>query len=176
MKWMLLSVGAGVVGFGMGVVACGSLAESGNDGGTPESQFPRSDSSPPDLDSSEGNDGNSGDDMSNAINNGAGCHKIAGSGSSKVCAYSSATSDAGCTSGATLGTCPSAGLYGCCLVSPTGEGGEADDGGGATTATCYYSPDAGAMGGMSAIDNCQFSGYQGLPYQWITTPPMPASP
>jgi hypothetical protein len=175
MKWMFLSVGAGVVGFGIGVAACGSVAESGNDGGPPESESPLRDSAPTDLDSSS--DGDSGDDVSNANNNGAGCHTIAGSGSSKVCMYSaSSSSDAGCASGATLGSCPSAGLYGCCLVSPAGDdGGEVDgevDGGGATTtATCYYSPDAGAMGGMSALDSCQFGGYQGLPYQWIVMAP-----
>jgi hypothetical protein len=170
MKWMFLSVGAGVAGFGIGVAACGSVAESGNDGGAPESESPLSDSAPPDFDSSS--DGNSGDDVSKANNNdGAGCHTIAGGGSSKVCTYSaSPDSDAGCASGATLGSCPSAGLYGCCLVSPAGDGGDVD-GGTTTTATCYYSPDAGAMGGMSAIDSCQFAGYQGLPYQWIVMAP-----
>jgi hypothetical protein len=171
MKWKLLSVGAGVVGFGMGVAACGSIA-AGSDGGAPESQSPRSDSAPTDLDSSDGNDGNSGDDVSNASDEGTGCYAIAGSGSSKVCMYSSSSaSDAGCASGATLGSCPSAGIYGCCLVSPAGDSGEVDGGGATTTATCYYSPKSGAVGGMSALENCDFGGYQGLPYQWVMTPP-----
>jgi Arylsulfotransferase (ASST) len=95
---------------------------------------------------------------------GAGCCAISGSGSDAVCTYSSSTAADGCAiaDGGTAGSCPSTGLYGCCVETIAGDGG-----GQVLDATCYYS----ATTGQPAASECAFEAYQGLPYDWQTFAP-----
>jgi len=94
-----------------------------------------------------------------------GCHVLSGSGSSLECQYrSSSASGFTCTSfaGSTPGSCPAAGLYGCCVDTPT-----VDGGGSSVSATCYYS----ATAGQPASSQCAFEAYQALTYDWQTYAP-----
>ncbi len=105
--------------------------------------------------------GNEGGDASNAA---VACHTVSGSDSTQQCAYSSSTAPGfTCASspGAVAGTCPSSGLYGCCLETSTADGDQA------VTATCYYA----ASTGQGASSECSLEAYQGMPYRWQTTPP-----
>jgi hypothetical protein len=95
---------------------------------------------------------------------GAGCYTLTSSASTEECAFSScAVSGSSCAAlpGSTFGSCPSSGLYGCCVQTRIAEGGE-----NCLLATCYYS-DAGRI----PMSNCEANGYMGLPYVWELTSP-----
>jgi hypothetical protein len=94
---------------------------------------------------------------------GAGCYAVSGSGATQQCSYSSSVAaDAGCPiAGGSPGSCPSSGLYGCCVEVLSG------DGGGQVTATCYYS----STTGQPAASQCAFEAYEGQPYDWQTFAP-----
>lgn len=81
-----------------------------------------------------------------------GCHVLMGSGASQTCAWDTST-ESGFSCGAeTPGSCPSAGLAGCCLAM--GASGESAD--------CYYS----ASSAQTGMDDCDGSGGT-----WQTTVP-----
>ena len=86
-----------------------------------------------------------------------GCHVT--SSMSNECSYRSTCS---VDAGSVPGSCPAAGLFGCCVEMRTVDGG-AD----ALAATCYYSADAG----QPASSQCDLEAYQGMPYVWQTYPP-----
>jgi hypothetical protein len=93
-----------------------------------------------------------------------GCQTISGSGSTEQCSYSSSTAPGfACASvpGSTAGSCPSSGLYGCCVQTSTNDGAQA------IAATCYYD----ASTGQPAYAQCSLEAYQGMPYRWQTSPP-----
>jgi hypothetical protein len=93
---------------------------------------------------------------------GMGCHAISGSGASEQCSFSSPSpSPCGSDGGSTTGSCPSTGLYGCCVETVSTDGGQG------VVATCYYS----AATGQPASSQCAFEAYQGLPYTWQTQAP-----
>jgi hypothetical protein len=84
------------------------------------------------------------------------CYEIFTSGS-QVCAYSYSNAPGfKCTGGLMPGSCPSSGLFGCCVI--TGK----DAGATSVAAVCYYSPDSGAIS-MSACT--------GSDEKWQTTSP-----
>jgi hypothetical protein len=96
---------------------------------------------------------------------GEGCHNVTGTGAARQCSFSSSTAEGfACASlaGSTSGSCPSPGLYGCCVEVQTADGGAE-----ATTATCYYSSTEGA----DASAGCAFDAYQGMPVVWQTSAP-----
>lgn len=98
-----------------------------------------------------------GDDGTDA---GVGCYSISGNGSARQCSYSSATAGGlACSSlaGSVAGSCPSSGLYGCCVATTPSDGG-----GPVTTATCYYSSTVG----QPASSSCELQAYEGMPYEW----------
>jgi hypothetical protein len=75
------------------------------------------------------------------------CFQTFGSGGSELCGYSSSTMPGyKCPGGFSPGTCPSSGLFGCCVDTSM------DAGVTAVGAVCYYSADAGttAMGVCSS--------------------------
>jgi hypothetical protein len=69
-----------------------------------------------------------------------GCFKATGSGSSEVCIeYNSTVPDFSCSDdGAASGSCPTAGLFGCCTVSSTSGSYST------SVASCYYDSTSGA--------------------------------
>jgi len=80
--------------------------------------------------------------------------------STQTCSYgSTACGTASCGGDASLGTCPSADLYGCCLTMGSC--------GLATAAICYYDAEAG----LPAAQSCQYEGYSGSHVVWQTAPP-----
>ncbi|MGD0525908.1 MAG: hypothetical protein ABSE49_12235, partial [Polyangiaceae bacterium] len=111
--------------------------------------------------SAGGSDAGAGDEATAATDgSGPGCHAISGSGAGEQCSYSSAGS---CPlAGALPGSCPSAGLYGCC-VQAIGR----DGGGSSLEATCYYS----STTGQPAASQCAFESYEGMPFDWQTDAP-----
>lgn len=105
-----------------------------------------------------------GDEGGAASSGPVACYALSGSGSTQQCGYSSSTAPGfACASipGAVAGTCPSSGLYGCCLQTSANGGDQA------VTATCYYA----ASTGQEASSECNLEAYQGMPYRWQTTPP-----
>ncbi len=90
---------------------------------------------------------------------GTGCQVVSGSGSTRQCSYSSSCSSLAM---ATPGSCPSSGLYGCCVETQPADGGAES-----ITATCYYS----SAGAEDASAGCEFEAYQGMPYVWQTSAP-----
>jgi hypothetical protein len=95
---------------------------------------------------------------------GTGCFAVSGSAGSQQCAsWSSSAAGQPCPiAGGSPGSCPSSGLYGCCVETL-----EADGGGQVVNATCYYS----AATGQPASSQCAFEAYQGQPYDWQTAAP-----
>jgi hypothetical protein len=66
--------------------------------------------------------------------NSAGCHKVTGLGPAEDCNYqSSAAPGASCPNGYKPGSCPTKGVYGCCVDTASSQ----------TFASCYYSSSAG---------------------------------
>ena len=105
-----------------------------------------------------------GDEGGAASSGPVACYALSGSESTQQCGYSSSTAPGfACASipGAVAGTCPSSGLYGCCLQTSANGGDQA------VTATCYYA----ASTGQEASSECNLEAYQGMPYRWQTTPP-----
>ena len=103
-------------------------------------------------------------DASEAGSPATGCYTSSGAGSTKVCRYTlQTTAGYRCPSdaGATLGSCPSSGLQGCCVETLTGDGGATE------SAVCYYD----ATAAQSAAMQCSFEAYQGMPYNWQTAAP-----
>jgi hypothetical protein len=91
---------------------------------------------------------------------GAGCSVLSGSGASQECTYSASPT---CSiQGGAPGSCPAAGLYGCCVDVLDTDAGEHVVG-----ATCYYS----ASAGQPAASQCAFDAYEGMPYEWQTHAP-----
>jgi hypothetical protein len=94
-----------------------------------------------------------------------GCSIVSGASANAQCTYT-ATAAAGfsCASvaGSTAGSCPSPGIYGCCVETLP-----ADGGGQTLSATCYYS---GATG-QPASEQCDLQAYLGQPYDWQTYAP-----
>jgi hypothetical protein len=90
------------------------------------------------------------------------CSKRMGSGAKQTC-QSIGPAGPGflCPSGYSLGPCPSADLYGCCVETTSGDGGPTHH------ATCYYSSSLD----KSAYTNCITQDYDGLPYAWQGCPP-----
>jgi hypothetical protein len=153
MKWVLWSVGAGVVALGL-VVSCsdsnGGLGP-GKDSGGPDGRSPdgRSPVDSAALDSGAldagSTDTGSGDGDANVA---TGCYTVRGSGSAKICEFASSRPEAGCSridAGFKAGSCPPADLLGCCVYAPPSDGGDAGDGG-AFKAICYYGADAETTG------------------------------
>jgi hypothetical protein len=64
--------------------------------------------------------------------------------------------------GSTAGSCPSSGLYGCCVDALAADGGVQS-----LSATCYYSE---ALG-QPAAEQCDLQAYLGQPYDWQTYAP-----
>jgi hypothetical protein len=168
---------------GLGLVGCGSgSASNGDDGGGRDGSSladgsmqddARSktdgskDGTTPDGTAKDGSsDGSKGDggisdapvgDAPFDATGGVQCYEVFGSGSGETCGYSYSNEPGFmCTGGLTPGTCPSAGLFGCC-VDITSSGGTTS-----VAAVCYYSPDSGTIS-MSA---CTSPGEK-----WETTSP-----
>jgi hypothetical protein len=94
-----------------------------------------------------------------------GCSTVSGSGAGQQCSYASSTASAfSCASvaGSTAGSCPSSGLYGCCVETFAADGGAQS-----RAATCYYS----AALGQPAAEQCDLQAYAGQPYDWQTYAP-----
>jgi hypothetical protein len=90
---------------------------------------------------------------------GGGCSKTTTAGTVKVCdSYSSNVPDFECSSepGFASGSCPSSGLFGCC-VTTTSDGSYS-----VTTASCYYDKTTG----MTEMTDCT-----GAVGKWQTTAP-----
>lgn len=66
------------------------------------------------------------------------------------------TSDDASAPESSVGSCPAAKLYGCCVFTVDG---------GADTAVCYYSPN------KAAENRCQFNDYEGFPEFWQSFAP-----
>jgi hypothetical protein len=147
MKWMLVSFAAGIAGFGFMLACSGEVTEAGNDGGT--------------SDDASGRDAGASEAGSIDVENTPvhkGCYTLSGSGSSKECMYSSSPdADAGCASTSTVGSCPSANLFGCCVTTV--------DGGPDLTAICYYAEN------KSALDTCEANQYMNYPEEWQSFAP-----
>jgi Arylsulfotransferase (ASST) len=93
-----------------------------------------------------------------------GCSTVAGAGSTQQCTYSSSTAPGfSCASvaGSAAGSCPAAGLYGCCVETFMDAGAQV------RSATCYYS----SASGQPASSQCDLQAYQGGPYDWQTYAP-----
>jgi hypothetical protein len=60
------------------------------------------------------------------------CSTVTGSGTSQSCISTSSTGQSTCPTGATSGSCPSAMLVGCCVIT------EMQSGGSGTLASCVY--------------------------------------
>jgi hypothetical protein len=96
---------------------------------------------------------------------GSGCYTLSGSASTEECTFSScAVSGSSCVAlpGSTFGSCPSSGLYGCCVETRIEDGGK-----NCLSATCYYSLDAGRV----PQSDCEANSYLGLPFEWEVTSP-----
>lgn len=93
-----------------------------------------------------------------------GCFAISGSGASAQCHYTSSNPDGlSCAAiGAAPGSCPSSGLYGCCVETEPVDGGPTQ-----VSALCYYSYAAG----QPAASDCAFQAYEGMPFDWQTYAP-----
>lgn len=94
-----------------------------------------------------------------------GCSTVSGSGAGQQCSYASGNASAfSCASvaGSTAGSCPSSGLYGCCVDALAADGGVQS-----LSATCYYSE---ALG-QPAAEQCDLQAYLGQPYDWQTYAP-----
>jgi hypothetical protein len=167
MKRMIVGLEVGIVGIGFVLASsgCGGAEASSGDGGTPGSDSSLSDavsadgnpSGEGDDGSAAGDDGNGGDDVENGPMQ-SGCYTLSGSGSSKQCMFASTPdADAGCASGSTAGSCPSSGIFGCCVFTV--------DGGPAITATCYYTEN------QSAANTCENNQYMGFQEEWQTFVP-----
>jgi hypothetical protein len=162
MKWMLLSFAAGIVGFGLMLACSGEVTGAGDAGGTSNRQPPL-DSALLDSNSSDESDDDASASEADSIDVEntpvhKGCYTLSGSGSSKECMYSSSPdSDAGCASASTVGSCPSANLFGCCVTTV--------DGGPDLTAICYYAEN------KSALDTCSSNQYMGYPEEWQSFAP-----
>ena len=93
---------------------------------------------------------------------GYGCHEITGNGSGEVCTYGSTPGPAACVAskGASGGggSCPSAGLSGCCVRTVSQQGVSE------ISAECYYSPAAAS----AAMQACSMGAAAGT---WSTNPP-----
>ncbi|HEY5240027.1 MAG TPA: arylsulfotransferase family protein [Polyangiaceae bacterium] len=98
------------------------------------------------------------------VETGAACHAVSGSGASEHCSYASGTTAGfACPiTGGSSGSCPSSGLFGCCVETISEDGG-----GQLVDATCYYS----SATGQPAASQCALEAYQGLPYNWQTIAP-----
>jgi hypothetical protein len=86
-----------------------------------------------------------------------GCYALSGSGASRACAWE--TSDApgfSCSGSLRVGTCPSAGLVGCCIETVMSGGFTV------VAAGCYYN----ATTAMAAMSSCTGAGDS-----WSTTAP-----
>jgi hypothetical protein len=99
---------------------------------------------------------------------GAGCFATTGSGSAQTCAFNTCgVTGSTCSDGSTFGSCPSAGLYGCCVQTLVEDGGSLDGGPTCQKAICYYSSTADKM----KYSNCEENMYEGLPYAWVSSSP-----
>jgi hypothetical protein len=170
MRWVLWTVAAGTVGLGLAVSCSNSSGVQGpaSDGGMPDGRSPV-DSGPGERNG--GDDGGRGTDAASGEPDAGppGCYTVKGSGSTQTCTFASSPgASAGCSgndAGSTFGHCPSADLFGCCVMTTPDDAGA--EGGSALTATCYYSADAGA----NPYKNCGTEAYEGLPYLWQMTVP-----
>ena len=102
-------------------------------------------------------------DADTGSNRGVACYLVSGSGLAAQCSYSSSTStgfDCASLAGSIAGSCPSSGLYGCCVETVP-----ADGGGQVTTATCYYSAE------QDASTQCELAAHGGGSYVWQTFAP-----
>ncbi len=110
-----------------------------------------------------GGDGGN-EDATTSVEAGASCYAVSGSGTSEQCSYASgATAGFACPiTGGSPGSCPSSGLFGCCVETISEDGG-----GQLVDATCYYS----SATGQPAASQCALEAYQGLPYDWQTIAP-----
>lgn len=95
----------------------------------------------------------------------AGCYMVGGTAGASRCEYSNGTATAApCLqdAGLTTGSCPSQGLYGCCVQMEPADAANAG-----LTATCYYS----AADAIAASSECSFMASQGQPFAWQTYAP-----
>jgi hypothetical protein len=91
------------------------------------------------------------------------CHEITGGGPSQTCTYLFTNGLVFCGSNYMSGSCPAAGLYGCCVTNTSGgPGGYVE-----VNATCYYD----ATTGEPAKEACTPG--DGGSTSWQTTPPGP---
>jgi hypothetical protein len=109
-------------------------------------------------------DGGGIQDATTPVEAGTACYAVSGSGTSEQCSYASGTTaGSACPiTGGSPGSCPSSGLYGCCVETISEDGG-----GQLVDATCYYS----SATGQPAASQCALEAYQGLPYDWQTIAP-----
>ncbi len=115
------------------------------------------------ADTGAGDDGGI-QDATTPVEAGTACYAVSGSGTSEQCSYASGTTAGfACPiTGGSPGSCPSSGLYGCCVEAISEDGG-----GQLVNATCYYSSGTG----QPAASQCALEAYQGLPYDWQTIAP-----
>jgi hypothetical protein len=143
---------------GLGTACSGAVAEGGGDAGTSDAHPATHDAGTDHASFDAGTDHHvdaSLDAPAHDAGGGAamptvGCFKVSDTGSNE-CAFSTANGG-GCASvpQSLAGSCPSAGLFGCCV----------DGGGSSFTATCYYG-DAGFAESM-----CENAAYEGFPAAW----------
>jgi hypothetical protein len=176
--WML---GAAVTVGMIAETSCGSSSTPASDAG-PDGH-PTKDGGPGAEGAADSAPDHAKTDAAPAVDAGAGCFVVTGSGSAEKCTFttcgpSPATTDAGSEAGdeggaseagradagpcadvpgASFGSCPSAGLYGCCVQTV-----KVDGGGSCLKANCYYSSTAD----KPQYDNCIEDMYEGLPYAW----------
>jgi hypothetical protein len=84
---------------------------------------------------------------------GSGCYEVTGYGSTQICIF---TADTTCATGFSSGSCPSANLDGCCVMTMTALGYTS------TTGSCYYGYLVGNVGQESCV---------GASEAWSTSPP-----
>lgn len=115
------------------------------------------------ADTDAGDDGGI-QDATTPVEAGTACYAVSGSDASEQCSYASGTTAGfACPiTGGSNGSCPSSGLYGCCVETISEDGG-----GQLVDATCYYSSSTG----QPAASQCALEAYQGLPYVWQTIAP-----
>lgn len=121
---------------------------------------------PPDAGTGEAgaDDDGGSQDATTPVEAGTGCYAVSGSGTSAQCTYASGTTAGfACpiTDGSP-GSCPSSGLFGCCVETISEDGG-----GQLVDATCYYSSSTG----QPAASQCALEAYEGMPYDWQTIAP-----
>jgi hypothetical protein len=93
------------------------------------------------------------------------CSVVSGSGATQQCASTSSSAagfSCGSVAGSAAGSCPSSGLFGCCVQTIAGDGGAPT-----LSATCYYD----AVSGQAAASQCDLQAYEGQPYDWQTFAP-----